>query len=224
MKKEAEHPLHGYPESEIIEYLSVVAYIAAADGEVTDSEISKIRELCKTVGLPGAGIGKVIGIAEDPSSIDIKESISKLSESKLKFTLVTDMLFMAFADKVFASSEEETIKELTSQLNITEEQLEAMQEYVKAVTKAQEGGSTKEDLKDLGGEVAAGLASAGVPIAAVAVSGYAGLSAAGISSGLATLGLGLGMTTGIGVVAALGIGSYLGVKYLYKKLTDDNKK
>jgi hypothetical protein len=106
-------------------------------------------------------------------------------------------------------------------LNINGEQLAALQKYVEAVIKAQNSGSGKQDLKDLGAEVAAGLASAGVPIAAVAMSGSVfGLSAAGITSGLAALGLGLGMTTGIGVVAALGIGSYFGVRYLYKKLSE----
>lgn len=220
----AQHPLSGYPEEEIIDYLSVVAFIASADNDVTDAEVSKLRELCKAVGLGGIGIGKVIAAAEDPTSVNIEEIISRLSESKLKFTLLTDMFFMAFADNIFAPSEEEEIKKVAAKLNINEEQLAAIQKYVKTLIDFQDFGDTEGDLKDLGAEVVAGLASTGVPIAAVAVSGSVfGLSAAGITSGLAALGLGLGMTTGIGVVAALGIGSYLGVRYLYKKLSGSKK-
>jgi len=75
-----------------------------------------------------------------------------------------------------------------------------------------------EELKQLGGTVAASLGSAGIPIAAVAVLGVPGLSAAGITSGLAALGLGLGMASGIGVAVAIGVGSFFGIRWLYKKL------
>ena len=95
-------------------------------------------------------------------------------------------------------------------------QLAAMIKYVEAVRQAQKSPSVDhEDLKKLGGELAASLASAGVPLAAIAVSGSVfGLSAAGITSGLAALGLGLGMASGIGVVVGIGVGSYLGVRWL----------
>jgi hypothetical protein len=62
---------------------------------------------------------------------------------------------------------------------------------------------------------AAGLAAVGVLIAAVYASGSViGLSAAGITSGLAALGLGLGMVPGIGVAVLLGTGVFLGVRAL----------
>lgn len=62
---------------------------------------------------------------------------------------------------------------------------------------------------------AAGLVAVGIPIAAVYVSGSViGLSAAGITSGLAALGLGLGMVPGIGVAVLLGTGVFLGVRAL----------
>ena len=106
---------------------------------------------------------------------------------------------------------------------MSEKQVAAIRSYVEAVGKAGASDSASaKDLKKLGGDVAAGLASAGVPVAAVAVSGSVfGLSAAGITSGLAALGMGLGMTTGIGVAAAIGVGSYFGVRWLYKKVAED---
>lgn len=51
----------------------------------------------------------------------------------------------------------------------------------------------------------AGLGAVGIPVAGVYFSGSViGLSAAGITSGLAALGLGLGMVPGIGVAIVIG--------------------
>jgi hypothetical protein len=64
-------------------------------------------------------------------------------------------------------------------------------------------------------QAAAGLSAVGIPIAAVYLSGSViGFSAAGITSGLAALGLGLGMVPGIGVAILLGTGMYMGVSYM----------
>lgn len=64
-------------------------------------------------------------------------------------------------------------------------------------------------------ELAAKAASAGAPLAAVYISGSViGMSAAGITSGLATLGMGMGMTGGLAVIGVIGVLSYKGVKHL----------
>ena len=217
--KEASHTLIDFSDDEKIEYLCVVASIAIADGDVSNEEISKLREICKQVKLSASGMGKVLSFAENPSSDEVHDILTKLSDSQLKFTLITDMIFLAFADTKFSEHEKVEIKRVAKELRISQEQVDSIEAYVKAVLKAQQSGKATDDLKRLGGDVAAGLTSAGVPIGAVAVSGSVfGLSAAGITSGLAALGLGLGMTTGIGVVAAIGVGSYFGVRWLYKKV------
>lgn len=217
--KDARHPLSNHPEEQVVDYLSIVAVIATADGEVSDSEISRLRELCTTIEISPAGRAKVIAAAEDPSSLDTEAIVKRLVDTELKFSLITDMFFIAHADGQHLSQEHEEIKRLAALLTVSEEQLAAIEKYVQVVLKAQNSGERTEDLKEAGVEVAAGLAATGIPIAAVAVSGSVfGLSAAGITSGLAALGMGLGMVSGIGVVAALGIGSYLGVRYLYKKM------
>jgi len=64
-------------------------------------------------------------------------------------------------------------------------------------------------------ELAAKAAAAGAPLAAVYISGSViGMSAAGITSGLATLGMGMGMTGGLAVIGLIGVLSYKGVKHL----------
>jgi uncharacterized tellurite resistance protein B-like protein len=212
------HPLYKYPEDEKVEYLCVVSSIASADGKVSDAEIAKIREFCKTVNLSASSIGRVISAAENPLEVNFDKIFKKISKSELRYTLLTDMIFLAFADTEYTAGEKNEIKQIAKKLDIKEEQLIAIEKYVQAILKANDSGNTRDDLKKLGGDVAAGLASAGIPIGAVAVSGSVfGLSAAGITSGLAALGLGLGMTTGIGVVAAIGVASYLSVRWVYKK-------
>jgi len=78
----------------------------------------------------------------------------------------------------------------------------------------------KEDLDDAAitrnaKELASKAAAAGAPLAAVYISGSViGMSAAGITSGLATLGMGMGMTGGLAVIGIIGVLSYKGVKHL----------
>lgn len=78
--------------------------------------------------------------------------------------------------------------------------------------------SEKNSKKQVIGDVTATLAATSMPVGAVAVSGtVSGLSAAGITSGIAALGLG-SMAAGIGVIGGIGVVSYIGVKWLFKKI------
>lgn len=220
MATEQDHPLKGYKESEKIDYLSLLACIAAADGEVDDDEINSLRSLAKLVGLSGKGRAAVLSAAEDPSSVEVGDVTRRLSSSELRFTLITDMYLVAYADDSLDKEEVTEIKGFAKNLKVKDDQLQAIHKYAQALHKAKDAKGNDDKWKNLGGEVAAGLASAGVPVAAVAVSGSVfGLSAAGITSGLAALGMGLGMASGVGAAAAIGIASYFGVKWLYKKIT-----
>ena len=210
------HPLANYPEVERVDYLSIVASIAAADDKVTDEEITKIREFCETIGIGEIGLGMIISAVGDPSVIDIEPILARLSKSDLRFTLLTDMLFMAHADGIFVPSEEEEIRRIASMLNINQKQIDAMNKYVEAVLLAQSSNRAKSDWKRLGSEIAGVLASAGVPLGAVAIAGT--VFGNGITAGLAALGMGLGITTGVGVAISIGVGSYFGVRWLFNKL------
>ncbi len=213
------HPLLDYPEHEKIDYLSLVASIAAADGKVTDDEITQIREFCSQIGIGELGIGMIIAAIEDPSIIDVPNVLARLATTDLKFTLLTDMLFMACADGKFSPDERQEINKIAAELNISQKQITALNQYVTTVIKAQRADGKHADWKQVGAELAGVLASAGVPLGAVVVSGYmCGLSVQGISAALIALGLGLGLMPGIGVAISLGICSYFGVRWLFKKM------
>jgi len=216
----AKHPAISLPISDRVDYLIVVASMAAADGELAAAELTKLREFCMSLELGPAERGVVMAAAEQPDAVHIREVAGRLKSSELRFTLMTDLLFMAYADEKYVEAERREIHALADALGIPDAQRVALEKYVVAVLKAQQtSGVGPEDLKKLGGDVAASLASVGVPIAAVAVSGSVfGLSAAGITSGLAALGLGLGMASGLGVAVGIGVGGYFGVRWLYRQV------
>ena len=75
-----------------------------------------------------------------------------------------------------------------------------MKRYAEKVRRVRERGIDDNHAADAIKAAVSGMTAVGVPIAAVVYSGsVVGLSAAGITSGLAALGLGLGMVPGIGV-------------------------
>jgi len=66
--------------------------------------------------------------------------------------------------------------------------------------------------------IGGGSAAVGASVGSVAASGVSGLSAVGISTGLAALGIG-SMAVGIGSVALIGAGTFVGVKKLLQFIT-----
>ncbi len=213
---EQRHPLADYPEVEKVDYFSIVASIASADGKVTDAEITQIREFCSAIGIGEIGIGVIIAVIGDPSMIDLQAILNRLSKTELKFTLLTDMLFMAHADGIVSPNEEEEIRKIASMLDITQEQIEVINKYVEVVISAQHSDHSESDWKKLGSEIAGVLASAGVPLGSVVIAGT--VLGNGVATGLTALGPGLGMATGAGVAISIGVCSYFGVRWLFKKI------
>lgn len=212
------HPLLDYPEVERVDYLSIVASLAAADGKITDNEISKIREFCETIEIGDIGISLIIAAVENPSVVDLHTILPRLAQTDLKFTLLADMLFMAHADGICCTDEQKEINKIAAMLQIAPEQIEVVNKYVETVLEAasKKRKHSDADWKRIGSDIASLLASAGVPLGAVAIAGT--VFGKGITSGLAALGMGLGVTTGLGVAVSLGVGSYFGVRWLCNKL------
>lgn len=224
MMAKNKHPMAELPENERIDYLRAVANIASCDGAVMDGEVDQLRSMCKTLDLGDKATGKVLGALYDPDTVPLEQILEGYAHKDSRFTLLTDALFVAYADGPINSLEEGVIKGMAGKLRIDDHQIAAIRQYVEATRRAAKGGDTQQDLKNLGANVAAGLASVGVPVTAVAVSGSVfGLSAPGVTSGLAALGLGLGMVPGLAVAIGIGVASYLGVKWLYKTFFGDEE-
>ena len=218
----SKHPFSKCKYQDIVKYTSLIATSANIDNSVIDKKILNLREFCKNVGIKGKDFGLVISAAEDPKSFDAAKTVLKLKESDLRFTVVTEMFYLNFDNGIISDKEKKQIYDIAKSIGVKDEQVLAIEKYVRVASKAKNSKSSKEEFKKLGGQLLSSLASVGVPVGTVAASGsVVGLSAAGITSGLAALGMGAGMATGVGVAVAIGVGSYFGVNWAYNKIVGE---
>lgn len=213
---ESIHPLKNYPEDQKIDYLCLVASIAAADGVMSNDEISILREFCEHIGIGEPGIGVILGTIADLSVLDGQATLSRLAHTSLKFTLLTDMLCMAYADGRISPAEREEIHNLAAKLEISPEQIRAVDEYLKSFFSM-----TVDETDYLARQTSAILIRAGIPPEAVTLSGSVGqLRTKNLASG--------GMTwekePEAGIAHLFGSGNYLGIRWLFNKIrTKDDK-
>jgi hypothetical protein len=99
-------------------------------------------------------------------------------------------------------------------LNISDDKIKFAIEAVRVDYENLYNDLDDESIKKNFKELTAKAAAVGSPLAAIYMSGsVVGMSAAGITSGLAALGLGIGMTGGLAVVSIIGVLTYKGVRH-----------
>jgi uncharacterized tellurite resistance protein B-like protein len=196
-----EHPLRPYPTEEKIAYLSLVAVMAAADGLFASEEREGLQELCYAVGLRETEVSGVIAFAETVEPFSLEETLISLRYSELRFTLMTDVLFMAYADHTVTKEEEQEIVRFSGFLAISSEQVKSLRHYVEAVL-AFGAEREKEDScwDSIGQELRESWGFLGVPAGAVLIAG--GLMGGGVA--VAAAGLGLGAAGGMAAAFVLG--------------------
>ena len=148
--------------------------------------------------------------------VEVIKNHSEASHHKsLMISLVKDLINMYFSTHDTMERGFTFLEKHKNIFALSEEELDLAYDTV-----ANDYKLLKEDLDDdaierNAKELASKAAAAGVPLAAVYISGSViGMSAAGITSGLATLGMGMGMTGGLAVVGIIGVLSYKGVQHL----------
>jgi len=220
--KQQQHPLRKYSENEQIAYLSVLASLGYIDKDFSEVERKKLDAFLNELQMSDSGraiIYSAIFNFQHEDRASAIQTINTLQSADLKFTLISDLLLLAYVDNNFSEEERQYIYDIGSKLNITKEQIEVIRNVQENLSKIQDIPSNSEHLKELVKESTSKLAGAGIPVAAIAASGSVfGLSAAGITSGLATLGalVGGGMLAGtVLVVPAIAIASAWGVKKLF---------
>jgi uncharacterized tellurite resistance protein B-like protein len=196
---------------ERIDYLATVASIAAVDVKLQNSEKAKLRELCVQLGIPDDRIREVLDVAERPTG-SVERRLERLKNSDLRFVLLTACLRLAHVDGDYGAEEQAEIRRIADTLGVDGEQLDALTEAVAAsIDGAPSVGVTAE-------QVATRLAAVGVPVAAVGAASALGLGVSGATSGAAAIGLGLTAATGFGLALGVGVGTFVGVRWLAKKL------
>ncbi len=190
------HPALDADMSERIDYLTLVASMAFADHSADDRELERARAMCEALELSEEGTVKVLASASDASRVELDEILERLKRSELRYALMIDIIDIAYADEEVVEAEVKEIAALADKLDISAGDIEMLRRYVEKGRKLTDG---KNELSDA--QIAAGLAGTGVPVAAIA---------------LATT-LGAPLVAGVGMAAALGVGSYMSVRWLWRR-------
>lgn len=222
LKEQKKHPLEEYSEGEQIAYLSVLSAVCYVDKEFSDKEKHQLDVLLEQLEISDEGKAKIffsVYELKHGDKLANLEIIQNLGNTELKYTLISDLCLLAFADSKFLDEEYQYILEIGEFLGITQEQVDTIKSIQENLWRIKDIPPNSEKFKQLIKDSAAKLAAGGVPVGAIAASGSVfGLSAAGITSGLAALGalVGGGMLAGaVIVVPAIAAGSAYGVKKLF---------
>ena len=213
--KEQQHPLATYPEDQKIDYLCLVASIAAADGTISNDEITTLRQFCESIAISSPGIGVIMSTIEDSSELDVRTTLVRLAQTDLKFRLLTDLLCMAYADGLVSPAEKEEISHIAGQLEISPKQIAALDSYLQELFSVQPSGTARTMGKQVSKATVDTLRRAGVPLNAITFSE----SLDHITTKDLTIHFPTSeMEHGIGVAVSPGPGSYFGVRWLFNKL------
>ncbi|HXE72656.1 MAG TPA: TerB family tellurite resistance protein [Candidatus Nitrosotenuis sp.] len=170
-----------YSEQERSDYLTMVASLAAADGQVDSAEVYALRELSLLFGLSPQARQQVLAICESPPQ-DLSAVLERLAGSELRYSLLVDLATFAYSDGVLQPGEESEIRRFAEAMKVDAGHVEAVLRFAKVFHTAL---STKDVQSDEFLQIAraarADLEKAGVPLRAVAVSGtMLGLARQGI--------------------------------------------
>lgn len=207
-------------------YVKIVANLAFSDdGTVDGDEFAAIYNLMvrndfaddDRVSMRSYMFDSANMIKTEDLIAELVEKVPSGSFEATALSLIKDCIYLNSRKGQPLSSwkDNQFIRELAAKLNLSDDKIEVIVAVIQndedILKKRKPDSEIEKSAKDL----AAKAASVGVPIAAVYFSGSViGLSAAGITSGLASLGLGLGMVGGIGVAVLVGVGAYKAIKFL----------
>lgn len=209
-----------------IAYLKIIINMTYIDDkEIDEKELAEIFLLMTRLELSDEARFKVRAYIVDISKdnielvsdlIEILKNNSEISHYKsIIISLIKDMINVHFSTKNTMTRDFQFLKDHSDLFGLDDQEVDLAYSTVendyKMLNENLDNKTIEKNIKELGAKAAA----AGAPLAAIYISGsVVGMSAAGITSGLATLGLGLGMTGGIAAVALIGVGAYKGVKYI----------
>jgi uncharacterized tellurite resistance protein B-like protein len=199
-----------------VAYYGALFAMADIDGSIDKDEFEAILEVVDFDGLSPESQRVVRGYFLSPPSLAETLAPFREAEETLRFSLMVNLVEIAWANDVVAPEERQALIEAQEILDVSNAQLVAIDDFVRKVRVVRARGLNDNYAADAVKRAAAGLLAVGIPIAAVYFSGTViGLSAAGITSGLAALGLGFGMVPGIGVAIIAGTIVFVGLSHVF---------
>lgn len=203
------------PEHQRVAFAGALFALADADGEIDKDELQLIFEVTNLDGLSAGSRQTIQRYIIEPPVFNDTLAPFEVATEPLRCALMLNLFEVALANDLLAQEQAHLLLVAQHKLRISDAQYRAIQRFVKDLRHIRLRGLDDNMAAEMAKNAAAGLPAVGVPIAAVYLSGSVmGLSAAGITSGLAAVGLGLGMVPGIGVAVLLGTGIFMGVRWL----------
>jgi uncharacterized tellurite resistance protein B-like protein len=134
--EQSDNILAGYTDEEKGAYLGAIASIATADRAATDEEVEHLRALSQAADLSPGQEAAVVRAAEEISPDELRNCLDILKKSKLKFSLIADIITFAKVDRNYTSDEKDNIKKIADYLQVDHEQFSLLDQFV---TKATDG-------------------------------------------------------------------------------------
>ncbi len=123
--------LKEYSDLEKGAYLGAISSIATADHTATEEEIECIMGLADSAGLSEDQKRAVQRAATELTGQELKKCLDILKDSELRFSLVTDLISFAEADKKYTPEEKANVEKISQYLGINEQQFNLLDQFVK---------------------------------------------------------------------------------------------
>jgi uncharacterized tellurite resistance protein B-like protein len=205
MSESKTHSALELPIEERKDYLRVLAALASVDNRIDAEELGVLGELCDALGVTGSHRAEIVDFTRKVDEERVERICASLKGSPLRFSLVTDLLYMAQTDREYTLREREVVESIARYLGIEFRQLDAMEQFADGALRsrvsrlpADERGDNADF--DRSANTAAVITAVLAPIAVVVWLG-GGTGTQAISLGLDDLGMRQG--AGLGVVVAV---------------------
>lgn len=123
--------LKDYSDLEKGAYLGAISSIATADHAASEEELEYIMALADSADLSEEQKLAVRRSATELTGQELKRCLDILKDSDLKFSLVTDIISFAEADRKYSDEEKANVEKISQYLGINQQQFNLLDQFVK---------------------------------------------------------------------------------------------
>ena len=128
------HPMVISSNEDKFRYLQVLTLLIDADDVILDEEIEYLRRMVQIFGLENGTLGKLIKFVQLPETDEMRKTMATFYD-KRGYSLMMDLIFVAWSDEEFHPKEREFILHCSDLLGISMDKLHVMLQMVEAIRK-----------------------------------------------------------------------------------------
>lgn len=203
--------LRSLPEEQRIAFHGALFAMSAADGSMDADELELIFDSLDVTGVSAEGQTRIRGFLVAPPDLQYALKTLGTAPEPVRCAVMMHLVDIALADDTLAIGEVSAIDSARDTLGLREEQVHAMQGFIKEVKRLRREGATGEQAAAALQAATRDLEAVGVPSTSTLVSvGAIGLGAGSIGA----LGMGLGLVPGLGIALLAGTTTFLAARRL----------